>query len=200
MSFTQLRVFLSFLDAFLNFLLHFLPSGNSQGYFDFFFFYQTTHRLVERRVIQPSDLLASSKVFLTISNHFFYFSSYFSSSSSSLYILFNSPTSIPLQKLSAFLSFPHNLIFSFQNFFLSLPNSFFSMAPKSQKSSYVLSSDVFNLTRQNAAMRLNEAPSLTHRPYDHLPKSARTGLVCFSSFFSFSHFALFFHFNIFLDI
>ena len=50
-SITQLRLFLSFLDAFLNFLLHFLPSGNSQGYFDFFFFYQTTHRLVERRVI-----------------------------------------------------------------------------------------------------------------------------------------------------
>ena len=32
-SFTQLRVFLLFLGAFLNFLLHFLPSENSLGIF-----------------------------------------------------------------------------------------------------------------------------------------------------------------------
>ena len=37
MSFTQLRVFLSFSYTFLNFLLHFLPSGNPLGIFDFFF-------------------------------------------------------------------------------------------------------------------------------------------------------------------
>ena len=36
-SFTQLRVFLSYLDAFLNFLLHFLPSGNPLGIFEIFF-------------------------------------------------------------------------------------------------------------------------------------------------------------------
>ena len=38
MSFTKLRVFLSFLDAFLNFLLHFLPSRNPLVIFGNFFF------------------------------------------------------------------------------------------------------------------------------------------------------------------
>ena len=37
MSFTQLRVFLSFLDAFLNFIFHFLPSKNPLGILIFFF-------------------------------------------------------------------------------------------------------------------------------------------------------------------
>ena len=37
-SFIQLRVFLSLLYAFLNFLLHFLLSGNPLGIFDFFYF------------------------------------------------------------------------------------------------------------------------------------------------------------------
>ena len=36
-SFTQLRVFLSFLDAFLNFLLHFLPFRNLLRIFEIFF-------------------------------------------------------------------------------------------------------------------------------------------------------------------
>ena len=38
-SFTRLRVFLSFSDAFLKFLLHLLPSGNPLGIIGIFFFF-----------------------------------------------------------------------------------------------------------------------------------------------------------------
>ena len=38
-----LRTFLSFLDVFLNFPLHFLPLGNSLWIFDFFFFGAKLH-------------------------------------------------------------------------------------------------------------------------------------------------------------
>ncbi|KAL0004964.1 hypothetical protein SO802_012525 [Lithocarpus litseifolius] len=39
---------------------------------------------------------------------------------------------------------------------------------KTKKTSYVLSSDAFNLTRQNWAIRLNESPPLTYKPQDYL--------------------------------
>ena len=38
-SFTKMRVFLSFWVAFLNFLLHLLPSGSPLGIFGFLFIY-----------------------------------------------------------------------------------------------------------------------------------------------------------------
>ena len=61
------------------------------------------------------------------------------------------------------------------------------MAPKSKKSSYAIFGDVFNLTRWNGVVRLNERPQLTHRSNDHLLENARTGLVSFSNF---SHFLI----------
>lgn len=78
---------------------------------------------------------------------------------------------------------PHNLIlFSHtltQNC-LSLSNS---MAPNSKKSSYVISNGVFNLTRWNGVVRLNDPLSLTHRPSDHLSENAQTRLVSFLNFY-----------------
>ena len=61
------------------------------------------------------------------------------------------------------------------------------MAPKSKKSSYAIFGDVFNLTRWNGVVRLNEPPQLTHRSNDHLLENARSGLVSFSNF---SHFLI----------
>ena len=56
------------------------------------------------------------------------------------------------------------------------------MAPKSKtkKTSYVLSSDAFNLKCWNGAVRLNEFPSLAYRAQDHLFANARAGLVNFT--------------------
>ena len=47
------------------------------------------------------------------------------------------------------------------------------MAPKSKKSSYVLSSEAFTLTRWSRAVRLNDSPPLTYMPRDHTSKGAR---------------------------
>ena len=60
------------------------------------------------------------------------------------------------------------------------------MAPKSKKTSYVLSSNTFNLTRWSRAIRLLEPPSLIYQPKDHLLANAQAKLVSFSFFFSFS--------------
>ena len=65
----------------------------------------------------------------------------------------------------------------------------FSMVPNSKKTSYMISSNAFNLTHWNWAVRLNESLSLTYRPQDHLLKGVRIGLVSFSKF---SHFLIFF--------
>ena len=71
----------------------------------------------------------------------------------------------PLYKYFLTLSYFNTLIIPSHSLIhnsLSLPNSFISRAPKSQKSSYVLSDDVFNLTCWNGAVRLNKPPSLIH--------------------------------------
>ena len=121
--------------------------------------------------------------------HHFFFS--LSSSPSSLHILSNSPTSIFLYKNVTSLSFLLTIWFFSLKFYhlkLSLPNSLiFSMAPKSKtkKTSYVLSSNAFNLTRRNGAIRLNESPPLTYKPQDYLSEGARAELLNFSNF---SHF------------
>ena len=86
----------------------------------------------------------------------------------------------------------HNLILLTQIFHPKLSSSLssliFSMAPKSKKTSYVLSSDAFNLTCWNGTVRLNESPLLTYRPQDHLLEGTRTGLVSFSNFSHFLNF------------
>ena len=59
------------------------------------------------------------------------------------------------------------------------------MAPKSKKSSYMISGDVFNLTYWNGVVRLNDPPSLTHRLNDRLFENAWIKLVSFPNL---SHF------------
>ena len=59
------------------------------------------------------------------------------------------------------------------------------MAPKAKKASYLITSDVFNLTRWIGATRQTESPPLLYRPRDHLFDNAQAGLVSFSNF---SHF------------
>ena len=129
-----------------------------------------------------------------------------------LFILFISLISSHSPHLSNFHLFslqnPASLPFFPTIWFLSLksrhlklslsPSSFiFSMAPKSKKTSYVLSSDAFNLIHWNGVVRLNESLPMTYRPQDHLLEGARTGSVSFSKF---SHFPLIFHLNMFLDM
>ena len=144
--------------------------------------------------IKPSRLF---KFFPMVTNRFFSFSSYFSSSSSSLHILSNSPTSIfSFYKYSLLLShFFSQTDSSLSKFLiqnsLPLPNSLiFFMAPKSKtkKTSYMFSSDAFNLTCWNEVVRLNESPPLTYKPQDHLSEGARVGSISFSNF---SHFLFF---------
>ena len=63
------------------------------------------------------------------------------------------------------------------------------MAPKSKKSSYILSTDAFHPTHQNGVVRLTTAPPLTYRSQQHLSKGARARLVSFIIFFPFSSFS-----------
>ena len=79
------------------------------------------------------------------------------------------------------------LLFHILSFFLKLsPSLSFlisSMAPKSKKTSYMLSSDAFNLTAWSGVVRLME-PLPIYRLEDHLSANARNRLVSFSFFFS----------------
>ena len=119
------------------------------------------------------------------------FSLSFSSSSSSLHILHNSSTSpFFLYKNFPLLSFPYIIWFSHYlktplfSHFLSRLSSSLSMAPKAKKTSYILSSDAFLLTRWSGAMRLMEFPSLTHRLENHIPtaESVSPFLRCISPY------------------
>jgi len=74
------------------------------------------------------------------------------------------------------------------------------MVPKSKKSSYILSTDAFHLTRWNGAVRLTTAPPLTYGSQQYLSEGARAGLVNFSNFSQFSSLPLIFHFNSFLGL
>ena len=105
-------------------------------------------------------------------------------------------------KALASLSFLHNLtLISFFNLNFSLKFShLLQWNPKSRKSSYVLSTDVFHLTRWNGAVRLTAAPSLTYRSQQHLLEGARARSVSFSNFSHFSSFPLIFRFNLFLGL
>ena len=69
-----------------------------------------------------------------------------------------------------------------QSHLLSQTLSSPSMAPKSKKSSYILSIDAFHLTCWNGAVRLTMAPSLTYRSQQHLSESVRTESASFSNF------------------
>ena len=117
-------------------------------------------------------------IFLTVTNRFFFFSLF----SSSFHFLSNfSTSSLFLQKLCLPLissSIHHQKS-------LSQTLSFPPMAPKTKKPSYLITSDVFNLTHQVRATRLNESPPLLYKPNDHLSDNARARLVSFSNF---SHF------------
>ena len=59
------------------------------------------------------------------------------------------------------------------------------MAPKTKKTSYMISNEVFNLTHWDGAIRLTESPPLILKPQNHLSKGAQARLVSFSNI---SHF------------
>ena len=111
-----------------------------------------------------------------------------------LFILFISPISshsLTLSTKAFYLSHilsqsdPHLLL---QSQFLSQTLSSPSMAPKSKKCSYIISTDSFHLTRWNGAVRLTKAPPLTYRSQQHLSEGVRAGSVSFSKFSHFSSF------------
>ena len=117
----------------------------------------------------------------TVTNHFFF-----------LFILFISLVSsysLTLQLL--FFFFPTkastlSLIPSQSNFHLLLHSQLLSqtlsspsMAPKSSKSSYILSTDILHLTCWNGAVRLMTTPHLNYRSQQHISKGARIGSVSF---------------------
>ena len=87
-----------------------------------------------------------------------------------------------------------------QSQFLSQTLSSPSMAPKSKKCSYIISTDSFHLTRGNGAVRLTKAPPLTYRSQQHLSEGVRARSLSFSKFSNFSSFHLIFHFNMFLTL
>ena len=117
------------------------------------------------------------------------FSSSFFSSPSSLHIIHNSSFffSFSLQKPPSPLSFSHFLTLSFSlnpltfSFSLILSSSS-PMASKAKKSSYVLSSNAFHLTRWSGAMRLVGSLPLIYYPENHIP------IAEFVIFQFFSHF------------
>ena len=111
---------------------------------------------------------------------FFLFSSY----SSFPHFLSNYPTSFrSLQSFCLSLLFLHPLI-NLKSIFLKILSSS-PMAPKTKKSSYMITVDNFNLTRWIGAIRLNESPPLLYRSMEHLLDNAWLGLVSFPNF---SHF------------
>ena len=74
------------------------------------------------------------------------------------------------------------------------------MAPKSEKTSYVLSSDAFNLTRWSGDSEAART-AFIDIPADGSSFSKCLGQISeFFSFFSFSSFPLIFRFNQFLDL
>ena len=78
---------------------------------------------------------------------------------------------------------PHLLL---QSQLLSQTLSSLSMAPKSKKSSYILSTDAFHLTHWNGVVRLAEALPLTYKLQQHLSDGARArSVIFFSSDFPF---------------
>ena len=79
--------------------------------------------------------------------------------------------------------------------FTHLLSSSSPMAPKAKKSSYILSSDAFHLTRWSGAMRLIGLPPLTYRSENHIPMAES---ISFQKIFSFSSFSMILHFNVFL--
>jgi len=121
-----------------------------------------------------------------------------------LYILFisliSSHSLTPSKKIFCLFLTPSQFdsLLLLQSQFLSQTLSSPSMAPKSKKSSYVLSTDAFHLTHWNGAVRLTTTFSLTYRLQQHLSEGARVRSVSFSNFSHFSSFPLIFHFNLFL--
>ena len=173
----------------LNFPLHFWLLGNSMGIFEFFVFAKL--HVVQRGGINCMQFShqACSRLFLSF---------FFSSNSYQPFLFFHS--------LSSFIS-SHSLTLSTKTFCLSLiplqsdhhlllhsqPLSQIlsspSMAPKFEKSSYIVSTNAFHLTNGNKVVRLTIALPLTYRLQQHLSKGARVGSVSFFKIFSFFEFS-----------
>ena len=91
---------------------------------------------------------------------------------------------------------PHLLL---QSPILSQTLSSPSIAPKSKKSSYILSTNAFHLTHWNRVVRLTKASPLTYRSQQHLFKGVRAGPVRIF-FFLFQAIPLIFRFDLFLGL
>ena len=189
-------IFLPFFYVFLNFPLHFQPPRNSARIFFFFFaklhlvqwgglnYVQFSHQVCSRLFIFLQQLPTVS--FLSI-----------------LFISLISSHSLTFSTKAIFLSlipsqFDFHLLLQSQLFSQTLSSP--SMAPKSRKSSYLLSTDDFHLTCWNGPVRLATTPPLTYRSQQHLSEGARAGLVSISNFSHFSSFPLIFYFNLFLGL
>ena len=114
------------------------------------------------------------------------FFSSFSSSSSSLHILHNSFFFLSTKTSLSFL-FSHSLTLSNSktpsfSHFLSKLSSSLPTAPKTKKTSYILSSDAFHLTHLSEATRLIGPPLLTYRPENHIPMAESVSFQTFSHF------------------
>ena len=107
---------------------------------------------------------------------FFFFSLFSSLSSLHILYLFNFSSFFFCTKASTLsLSFPSQIYSNLlQSQLLSQTLSSPTMAPKSRKSSYVLSTDIIHLTHWNGVVRLTAAPTLSYRSQQHILEGART--------------------------
>ena len=127
-------------------------------------------------VVQPPGTFLSLHIFPTVTNRFFFFLFLFIFLS--LHFISNSPTSIFLSTKTLYLS----LIYA------PFTISKISFSPKLSRllqwnlSPRSPSSDMFNLTHQNGAVRLNKSLPLIFKPQEHLLENARAALVSFSNF------------------
>ena len=115
---------------------------------------------------------------------FFFFFFSFSLSPSPLHILHNSTLFSLYKNLSPLFLFltPFDSLISQTLSFSLLLSSSSSMAHKAKKSSYVLSSNAFHLTRWSGATRLMGPPPLTYQPENHIPMGKSVSFSFFSHF------------------
>ena len=150
-----ISVFFGCIFFFFNFPLHFQPSRNFMGIFDFFF-------LAKLRVVQRGGLnymqyshQVCSRLFiffsLMVTNRFFFHSLHLPH----LFIFSLTPSTKTF--CLSFIPSQSNSHLFLQSHLLSQTLSSPSMAPKSKKSSYILSIDAFHLTCQNGEVRLAKA-------------------------------------------
>ena len=131
-----------------------------------------------------------------VTNHFFFHSLHLPH----LFIFSLTPSTKTL--CLSFIPSQSNSHLFLQSHILSQTLSSPSIAPKSKKSSYILSTDALHLTRWNGVIRLAEDPPLTYKSQQLLFEDARVGSVSVFLFFFF-HFQacpLIFRFDLFLGL